>query len=203
MPEQGGQNTAARRALAAGRALLRRAGGDDVNPEATMNPTDGSFGDPGVRISQFVNAFQDSVLARSATPATRSSMTAIATKLGQLVTPPCITQTIQNGLGRRPDVHGHRERDDNSVKKNTAILNCDDNNNTAPCWTLSLRDGELHRSDTRVNDLPGTNARARAPRSTARSACRGRRALPGCFGVWRRIFLPAIPVALRVSRREP
>ncbi len=32
-------------------------GGDDVNPLATQNPTDGSFGDPGVRVAQFVHAF--------------------------------------------------------------------------------------------------------------------------------------------------
>jgi hypothetical protein len=32
-------------------------GGDDVNPLATQNPSDGSFGDPGVRIAEFVHAF--------------------------------------------------------------------------------------------------------------------------------------------------
>jgi hypothetical protein len=35
-------------------------GGDDVNPLATDVTTDGSFGDPGVRITQFVKAFGDS-----------------------------------------------------------------------------------------------------------------------------------------------
>ena len=36
-------------------------GGDDVNPEATQNPTDQSFGDPAVRITQFVQAFPNGV----------------------------------------------------------------------------------------------------------------------------------------------
>ena len=64
------------------------AGGDDVNPEATQNPTDGSFGDPGVRIAQFVNAFPNSVLGSICDASYATSMTAIATKLGQLIAKP-------------------------------------------------------------------------------------------------------------------
>jgi hypothetical protein len=40
-------------------------GGDDVNPQATDVTTDGSFGDPGVRITQWVQAFGDNGIVGS------------------------------------------------------------------------------------------------------------------------------------------
>ncbi|HEY6477711.1 MAG TPA: hypothetical protein VI456_14110, partial [Polyangia bacterium] len=53
-------------------------GTDDVNPESTMSPTDGSFGDPGVRIAQFVSAFPNFVLASICDPTYATSLQAIA-----------------------------------------------------------------------------------------------------------------------------
>ncbi len=111
-------------------------GGDDVNPEATMYPTDGSFGDPGVRISQFVSSFQDSVLASICDASYAKSMQAIATKLGQLPAPPCITQTIQNDVNGIPDCSVSENVENNNVYQRTTIPNCGTNNNTTPCWTL-------------------------------------------------------------------
>ena len=60
-PAQGGQNTQAgelwpQSCTPAGRRLRRR------QPRGDAAPTDGSFGDPAVRITQFANAFPNSVL---------------------------------------------------------------------------------------------------------------------------------------------
>ena len=61
------------------------AGFDDVNPEATQNPTDGSFGDPGVRIAQFVQAFANNVQGSICDASFGTSLGAVAAKIGQLI----------------------------------------------------------------------------------------------------------------------
>jgi hypothetical protein len=59
--------------------------GSAVNPKATQNTTDGSFADPGVRIAQFVNAFPNSVLGSVCDPSYGPTMSAVATKVGQII----------------------------------------------------------------------------------------------------------------------
>jgi len=61
--------------------------GDSVNPKATQNPTDGSFGDPGVRITQFVQAFANNVQGSICDPSFGSTLSAVAGKIGQLIDP--------------------------------------------------------------------------------------------------------------------
>ena len=85
------------------------AGGDDVNPEATMNATDGSFGDPGVRLADFANSFSQSVVASVCDPTYASTVQAIATQNHR---PP---QSPELPVGSAParrvwptDLHGHR-----------------------------------------------------------------------------------------------
>ena len=51
LPQSGGQNTQPGEVWPVIEHSCGAAGADDVNPKATMHPTDGSFGDPGVRIS--------------------------------------------------------------------------------------------------------------------------------------------------------
>ena len=141
-----------------------------------MNPTDGSFGDPGVRIAAVRERLPEQrVWRRSATPATRSSMKAIATKLGQLITPPCITGTIQTGhagpagvLGRRaPDRHAGQQEGHRRSRTATRTANA------PPCWTLTHRRDGLHGGQQlTVNDTAGDQRpAARTAPSTARSAC--------------------------------
>jgi hypothetical protein len=60
-------------------------GGDDVNPEATQNPTDESFGDPAVRITQFVQAFPNGVQGSICDLSFATTMNAVASKIGQLI----------------------------------------------------------------------------------------------------------------------
>ncbi|HEX3902678.1 MAG TPA: vWA domain-containing protein [Polyangia bacterium] len=57
VPEQGGQNTQAGELWPQVEHSCGAAGSDDVNPASTSSPTDGSFGDPAVRITQYVQAF--------------------------------------------------------------------------------------------------------------------------------------------------
>ena len=56
-PSGGGQNTQPGELWPLIEHSCGALGFDDVNPLATQNPTDGSFGDPGVRIAQWVHAF--------------------------------------------------------------------------------------------------------------------------------------------------
>jgi hypothetical protein len=59
-----------------------------VNPAATQHPTDGSFGDPGVRITQFTNAFPNSVLGSVCDPSFAGTLGALASRIGHLIEPP-------------------------------------------------------------------------------------------------------------------
>lgn len=135
------------------------AGGDDVNPEATQTPTDGSFGDPGVRIAQFVNAFQNSVLASICDADYRGSMTTIANKLGQLITPPCITGQIQTDTQGQPQCSVVEHLVDmQNVKTDRAIQNCNENGNMAPCWSMIPGTGSCAGQEMMVNDPSGMTA---------------------------------------------
>jgi hypothetical protein len=62
-------------------------GSYDVNPEATQNPTDQSFGDPAVRITQFANAFPNSVLGSICDPSFGSALGSLASRISPLIEP--------------------------------------------------------------------------------------------------------------------
>ena len=64
-------------------------GGDRVSPNATQVVSDGSFGDPGIRLSEFLNSFPNSVTASICDPSYAAAMTNIAGGWGGLITPPC------------------------------------------------------------------------------------------------------------------
>jgi hypothetical protein len=104
------------------------AGTDDVNPAATQLTTDYSFGDPAVRISQFVNAFPQNYLGSICDASYAQSMQAIATKIGQLVTP-CIPANIQNEAAGNPKC---------TVTQGSAIIDsCSKTGDQPPCWALT------------------------------------------------------------------
>ncbi len=88
VPASGGQNTTSGELWPEVMHSCGGAGSYDVNPAATQNPTDGSFADPGVRITQFVNAFPNNVLGSICDVSYASTMTAVATKIGQLIAKP-------------------------------------------------------------------------------------------------------------------
>jgi len=112
-------------------------GGPLVNPMITQTTTDGSFGDPGVRITEFANAFPNSVVASICDASYRQSMLAIANALAKLLRPTCITGTIQKDDQGQPAcaVTNHLTSD-NQTSMDVLVPNCAANGNQAPCWTL-------------------------------------------------------------------
>lgn len=137
IPASGGQNTQPGELWPEIEHSCGAKGGDDVNPESTMNPTDGSFGDPGVRLAAFVDGFSNSVRASICDPSYASIAQAIATKVGQLPSNgTCLTGTVEltaNGqsnctaVALVPDASG--------ATKSVPYPNCEANGGTPPCWT--------------------------------------------------------------------
>lgn len=179
VPEQNGQNTQPGELWPQVMHSCGAAGGDNVNPMATMNPTDGSFGDPGVRITQFVTSFSNSVVASICDASYASSMKAIATKLGALITPPCITQKIQNDSNGNPMCSVIENVTNNNVTQRTAIPYCGSNGNSAPCWNLMNGTGTCSGKTLTVNDPTGMTAQSE--NSTVNcSICLPNSSQPGC-----------------------
>jgi hypothetical protein len=133
-----------------------------VNPDSKQgNTTDGSFGDPGVRETQFLDAFPNSVVASICDPSYAESMTAIATKLGQLITPPCITSKVQNDSMGQPMcsvIENLTDTQGNTTSK--AIQNCNENGNAMPCWSLVPGAGNCAGQQLNVNDTNAANAQS-------------------------------------------
>jgi hypothetical protein len=154
-------------------------GDPTVNPETMMYTTDGSFGDPGVRISQFVHAFPDSVLASICDKDYSQSMAEIAMKLGELIQPPCITQTIQKDSQGQPQcsvIENLTDNMGNSTHK--AIPNCNENGGATPCWTLGAPDaGSTCNGQSLTVDDPNGTMAASANSTISCSIC-----LPGVAG---------------------
>jgi hypothetical protein len=117
------------------------AGSDNINPESTMNPTDGSAGEPGVRLAAFVNGFTDSVLASVCDASYASVASAIATKVGQLPSNgSCLTGRIQNNTAGLPNCTAVAQVPNGSgTTKSVSYANCEANAYVVPCWTLVPR----------------------------------------------------------------
>lgn len=130
-----------------------------TNPDATQFPTDGSFGDPGVRLAQFMSAFPNFVQASICDPSYADSMVAIATKLGQLITPPCITGTIQiDPTTNQPACSVTEHLTSASGTQDRSIQMCPDPNNpTPPCWSLAPGAGSCTGQQLQVHDEMGIN----------------------------------------------
>jgi hypothetical protein len=195
VPEQGGQSTQAGELWPEVEHSCGAAGSDDVNPEATMNPTDGTFADPGVRIAQFVSSFSDSVLASICDDTYASSMTVIATRLGQLPSLPCISQTIQPDLSGNPDCTVIENVENDNVYQRTKIPSCATNDNSPPCWSLVYANtptcptGQL----LQVEDI-AQNATAQDVNFTLScSVCVSGLNMPGCPVCLPGIYSPGCP----------
>jgi hypothetical protein len=157
------------------------AGGDDVNQEATMSPTDGSFGDPGVRIAQFAQTFKQYLEASICDDSYATSMQAIAKKLGALITPPCLTGQIQNDANNNPmcSVIEHLQ-DMQGNKTDRGIQNCNANGNVQPCWTLTSGGTKCaNGQQLMVNDSTGQTAQM-ASSTINCSVCLPGSTAPGC-----------------------
>ncbi len=103
-----------------------------------MSPTDGSFGDPGVRLAAFVKGFSNSVLASICDASYATIAQAIATKVGQLPSKgPCLSGRIQLNLDGSPNCTAVAQVPDaGGTTKSVPYANCYASGNTAPCWTF-------------------------------------------------------------------
>ncbi len=104
-----------------------------------MPTTDGSFGDPAVRIEQFLNGFQGSVFSSVCDPSYASALTNIAKGINQKFAPPCFTGQIAKKADGTPDCSVIDQALDGSGSSH-ALPNCDQNGNQAPCWTFKTGD---------------------------------------------------------------
>jgi len=156
------------------------AGGDDVNPEATMNPTDGSTGDPGVRLAAFVNGFSDSVLASICDPSYAAAAAVIATKIGQLPnSETCLSGLIQTTATGAPNCTVVAQVPNASgATKSVPYASCQANDDTAPCWTLSTGAPNCDGQTVALVESPS------APSSSVAVSCQvcnPGAAVPGCL----------------------
>ena len=160
------------------------AGGDAVNPAATDLISDGSFGDPGVRISQFLNGFSDSVAASICAPSYASSLTAIATRINQKFLPACVTGHIARTTTGTPDcsvVDRLFDATDRTWSEQT-LLNCDDTGNKTPCWKLDApaADSKCTGQVLTVNESDANKAAETIERSLECNVCAPGSDQPGC-----------------------
>jgi hypothetical protein len=158
------------------------AGGEGVNPDpSTKIVGDGSYGDPGVRETQFANAFPFSIIGSICDLDYSQSMTQIAAKLGQFFTPPCIDAKIQNDAKGNPDCSVIENLTDSSGNQTQqAIVNCNENGNTPPCWTLEAGMNGCTGQSVQVKDS-AANMMASSENSTIScSLCMPGIAAPGC-----------------------
>jgi hypothetical protein len=122
--------------------------GPMTNPNATQLPTDGSFGDPGVRELAFATSFQNSVVRSICDADYSDSMTEIANKLKVLLTPPCITEKVQTDAQGNPACSVTENLTDSSNHlTHVAIPNCNESGDTPPAGTWSP---EIPRWDVRA-----------------------------------------------------
>jgi hypothetical protein len=101
-----------------------------------------------------VNGFSNSLVASVCDASYAASIRAIATKLGQLIGPPCITQAIRSDASGNPMCTVILNVESNNVEKSTPIPSCNSNGNAAPCWTLTPGTGACTGMSYTLNDLP-------------------------------------------------
>ncbi len=130
--------------------------GGETSPEAQI-ATDGSFGDPGIRIAQFLNAFPNFVVASICDPSYAASMKTIATKITHLPgPPPCITGTIRTNAAGEPNCTGSAVvQGASDASQIQTYPTCADTQNVTPCFTLVNGTGTCVGSTVTVVDAPG------------------------------------------------
>jgi hypothetical protein len=116
--------------------------GADLEPHPSVTHSctqnSGEYGDPAVRIQQWVQAFGSNgilqpICAASFAPALMS----IADKIGGALGPKCVPGPFTiNATTNQPNCRVVDRFGDPSARVDTVLKNCADNGNTPPCWTL-------------------------------------------------------------------
>ena len=125
------------------------AGDEDVNPAAAQLTTDGTLGDPAVRLTQFANAFPNHALASVCDPSYAAVMTTIAASVGALPTPDCIDPSVPAGADGQPLCTVVRHQVTDTTDQQATVRNCGADSGLSPCWTSRA-------------DVPGCSAGATA-----------------------------------------
>lgn len=158
-------------------------GGDGVNPFAVQATTDGSFGDPAVRLTQFALGFSNHLVASVCDPSYAQAMTAVATKLGGLMRGPCLAGRIQALPSGLPSCTVTNHLIDSSGKTaDVPVQSCDANGAQAPCWNLSANPSACPNGGISFRLITDVAAQTAASFSTTvRCAlCPDGSTLPGC-----------------------
>jgi hypothetical protein len=118
-------------------------GGTFIGQGNSCTGAAGVFGQPVPRWDKFFNSFtaQQAIATSICDMSFAAAMQRIATQLGRLLGAPCVTGTVLNIMGpngMRPDctVVDHTFSS-TGAPVDTPVASCVDNNNTAPCWTLT------------------------------------------------------------------
>jgi len=136
MPEVGGQNPQPGELWPEVEHSCGAAGG--VNPSGQI-ATDGSFGDPGVRLAQFANAFPNSAIGSVCDADYLAPLSLIASKVAQLAAGMviCLNGPVETNAQGQPACAVTEDLVDSSnVASEKSVPNCNENGNVAPCWTL-------------------------------------------------------------------
>jgi len=116
------------------------AAGVTTNPQGTI-VSDGSFGDPGVRETEFIHAFGDNgIVASICDDSYAMSMTTIAKKLGALIKPKCVAGAIQLDGADQPICTVTNEVTSGQMTQQSVVPSCAASGGAGPCWTLTPPD---------------------------------------------------------------
>jgi hypothetical protein len=116
----------------------------DTGPWPEITPscmaTDGSFGDPGVRTTKFVDAFGGNGLAASICDGSFApALQRIAMLMGQSFAPPCISGSVKYAANKpgQPDCTVVEHVQESGTFRDKVVPWCEGNGNVPPCWNLS------------------------------------------------------------------
>jgi len=152
-----------------------------MNPAATPT-TDGSFGDPAIRIQRFLGGFQDSVFASVCEQTYAGALTAIGNRINQKFAPPCLTAKVAKTADGTPDCTvADRVYDAaDGTWGGQALRNCDENGNQPPCWRLESGGATCAGQLLTVNESAANKAAPTIERSMECVLCLPGTSQPGC-----------------------
>jgi hypothetical protein len=114
--------------------------GTATNPQGQI-VSDGSFGDPAVRETEFIQAFGgNGIVASICDDSYASAMTTIAMKLGELIKPKCIAGVIQQDADGQPSCTVTNEVTSGDQMNDVVVSSCAATGGVGPCWTLTPPD---------------------------------------------------------------
>lgn len=125
------------------------AGDAAVNPAATQLTSDGSSGDPAVRLTQFVQAFQNHALGSICDVSYGAALATLASSFATLPPIDCIDPAVPIGADGQPACTIVRHQRAEGTDQAAVVRNCGSDLGLSPCWTARP-------------DLPDCGAGARA-----------------------------------------